>query len=139
MNSRSRLSHLTLHAFFLAAKEEGRTEFKQLVANQRGRVEFRIRPRNLRSFAALGFAFLDHAQAFDGEIVNLDRAKMQPIGIRPQDAQAPDGQRTDRQSAERKRTDCERARRHRWYAHGRQYEIIPSPAPDVLHRSMLAR
>jgi hypothetical protein len=48
MSSRSQLSHghSTLHAFFLAAKEEGHTEFQlQLVANQKGRLEFRIRPR----------------------------------------------------------------------------------------------
>jgi hypothetical protein len=50
-------------------------------------------------------------QAFDRKIMNLDGAEMWPIGIRPQDAQAPDGKRSDRQCAERERTDCERARR----------------------------
>ena len=48
MSSRSPLSHghSTLHAFFLAAKAEGHTEFHlQLVTNQRGRLELRIRPR----------------------------------------------------------------------------------------------
>ena len=38
--------HSTLHAFFLAAKEGGYTEFElQLVASPKGRVEFCISPR----------------------------------------------------------------------------------------------
>ena len=50
MSSRSsRLTdshHSTLHAFFLAAKESGYTEFVlQLVAGPKGRVEFCISPR----------------------------------------------------------------------------------------------
>jgi hypothetical protein len=92
--------------------------------------------KNLRSFAALDFAFLDHMQAFDRKIVNLDCAEMQPIDIRPQDAQAPNGKRSDRQCTERKRTDCERARRQRRHAHWRQFEIFPPPAPNVSHCSM---
>src|SRR5262245_56089565 len=38
--------HSTLHAFFLAAKESGCTEFElQLVASAKGRIEFCISPR----------------------------------------------------------------------------------------------
>jgi hypothetical protein len=38
--------HSTLHAFFLAAKESGYTEFElQLVASAKGRIEFCISPR----------------------------------------------------------------------------------------------
>ena len=44
MSSRSRLGdshHSTLHAFFLAAKESGYTEFElQLVTSPKGRIEF---------------------------------------------------------------------------------------------------
>ena len=49
MSSRSRLTdshHSTLHAFFLAAKESGYTEFElQLVMSPKGRVEFCVSPR----------------------------------------------------------------------------------------------
>ena len=50
MSSRSsRLTdshHSTLHAFFLAAKESGYTEFElQLVTSSKGRVEFCVSPR----------------------------------------------------------------------------------------------
>ena len=50
MSSRSsRLTdshHSTLHAFFLAAKESGYTEFElQLVTSPNGRVEFCVSPR----------------------------------------------------------------------------------------------
>ena len=53
MSSRSQAAHplmdghhSTLHAFFLAAKESGCTEFElQLVASARGRIEFCISPR----------------------------------------------------------------------------------------------
>ena len=50
MSSRSsRLTdshHSTLHAFFLAAKESGYTEFElQLVTSPKGRVEFCVSPR----------------------------------------------------------------------------------------------
>jgi hypothetical protein len=48
MSNRSRLKgrHSTLHAFFLAAKDKGHTEFQlQLITNRRGRIEFCISPR----------------------------------------------------------------------------------------------
>jgi hypothetical protein len=49
MSSRSRLTdshHSTLHAFFLAAKDSGYTEFKlRLVTSPKGRVEFCLSPR----------------------------------------------------------------------------------------------
>ena len=53
MSSRSQAAHRlmdghhsTLHAFFLAAKESGYTEFElQLVASAKGRIEFCISPR----------------------------------------------------------------------------------------------
>ena len=56
MSSRSRLTdshHSTLHAFFLAAKEGGYTEFElQLVASPKGRVEFCISPREHSEISA---------------------------------------------------------------------------------------
>ena len=49
MSSRSRLTdshHSTLHAFFLAAKESGYTEFElRLLTSPKGRVEFCMSPR----------------------------------------------------------------------------------------------
>ena len=45
--------HSTLHAFFLAAKEGGYTEFElQLVASPKGRVEFCISPREHSEISA---------------------------------------------------------------------------------------
>jgi hypothetical protein len=45
--------HSTLHAFFLAAKETGHTEFElQLVANPKGRIEFCISPREHSEMSA---------------------------------------------------------------------------------------
>jgi hypothetical protein len=45
--------HSTLHAFFLAAKESGCTDFElQLVANPKGRVEFCISPREHSEMSA---------------------------------------------------------------------------------------
>ena len=45
--------HSTLHAFFLAAKEGGYTEFElQLVASSKGRVEFCISPREHSEISA---------------------------------------------------------------------------------------
>ena len=48
MSSRSRLTdshHSTLHAFFLAAKESGYTEFElRLLTSPKGRVEFCVSP-----------------------------------------------------------------------------------------------
>ena len=48
MKDPSRLGHghHSLHAFFMAAKEKGHTEFQvQLIANSKGRIEFSITPR----------------------------------------------------------------------------------------------
>jgi hypothetical protein len=45
--------HSTLHAFFLAAKENGYTEFElQLVTNPKGRIEFCISPREHSEMSA---------------------------------------------------------------------------------------
>src|SRR4026208_2606668 len=45
--------HSTLHAFFLAAKESGYTEFElQLVTSPKGRVEFCISPREHSEMSA---------------------------------------------------------------------------------------
>ena len=56
MSSRSRLTdshHSTLHAFFLAAKESGYTEFRlQLVTSSKGRVELCISPREHSEMSA---------------------------------------------------------------------------------------
>ena len=56
MSSRSRLTdshHSTLHAFFLAAKESGYTEFKlRLVTSPKGRVEFCLSPREHSEMSA---------------------------------------------------------------------------------------
>ena len=46
------------------------------------------------------------------QIVDLDRAEMQLVGIGSQDAQAPDGERPNRQGANRKRSEGERSHRH---------------------------
>jgi hypothetical protein len=56
MSSRARLidaHHSTLHAFFLAAKERGYTEFElQLVPIPKGRIEFCISPREHSEMSA---------------------------------------------------------------------------------------
>ena len=56
MSSRSRLNdshHSTLHAFFLAAKDSGYTEFKlRLVTSPKGRVEFCLSPREHSEMSA---------------------------------------------------------------------------------------
>jgi hypothetical protein len=55
MSSRSLTDshHSTLHAFFLAAKESGYTEFElQLVTSPKGRVEFCISPRKHSEMSA---------------------------------------------------------------------------------------
>jgi hypothetical protein len=45
--------HSTLHAFFLAAKEDGYTEFElQLVASPKGRIELCISPREHSEMSA---------------------------------------------------------------------------------------
>jgi hypothetical protein len=45
--------HSTLHAFFLAAKESGYTEFElQLVTSPKGRIEFCISPREHSEMSA---------------------------------------------------------------------------------------
>ena len=45
--------HSTLHAFFLAAKESGYTDFElQLVASPKGRIEFCISPREHSEMSA---------------------------------------------------------------------------------------
>jgi hypothetical protein len=45
--------HSTLHAFFLAAKESGYTEFElQLVTSPKGRIEFCISPRGHSEMSA---------------------------------------------------------------------------------------
>ena len=45
--------HSTLHAFFLAAKEKGDTEFQlQLIANSQGRIEFCISPQRHSEMSA---------------------------------------------------------------------------------------
>jgi len=45
--------HSTLHAFFLAAKESGYTDFElQLVTSPRGRIEFCISPREHSEMSA---------------------------------------------------------------------------------------
>jgi len=45
--------HSTLHAFFLAAKESGYTEFElQLVTSPKGRIEFCIRPKGHSEMSA---------------------------------------------------------------------------------------
>ena len=56
MSSRSRLTdshHSTLHAFFLAAKECGYTEFElRLLTSPNGKVEFSISPRQHSDISA---------------------------------------------------------------------------------------
>jgi hypothetical protein len=55
MSNRSRLNghHSTLHAFFLAAKGSGYTEFQlQLITNPRDRIEFCISPRGHSEMSA---------------------------------------------------------------------------------------
>ena len=56
MSSRSRLTdshHSTLHAFFLAAKESGYTEFElRLLTSPKGRVEFCMSPREHSEISA---------------------------------------------------------------------------------------
>jgi hypothetical protein len=56
MSSRSRSTdshHSTLHAFFLAAKESGYTEFElRLIKSPNGRVEFCISPRQRSEMSA---------------------------------------------------------------------------------------
>jgi hypothetical protein len=55
MSSRSRLTdshHSTLHAFFLAAKESGYTEFEIQLVTLEGRVEFCISPREHSEMSA---------------------------------------------------------------------------------------
>jgi hypothetical protein len=45
--------HSTLHAFFLAAKERGHSEFQlQLITNPKGRIEFSISPRGHSEMSA---------------------------------------------------------------------------------------
>ena len=52
MSNRSQ-HHSTLHAFFLAAKESGHTEFKlQLIADPKGRIELCISPRGHSEMSA---------------------------------------------------------------------------------------
>ena len=52
MSNRSQ-HHSTLHAFFLAAKESGHTEFKlQLIADPNGRIELWISPRGYSEMSA---------------------------------------------------------------------------------------
>jgi hypothetical protein len=46
MSDKSILRHASLHAFFMAAKERGLTEFQvQLITNPGGRIEFCISPQ----------------------------------------------------------------------------------------------
>jgi hypothetical protein len=56
MSNRSLLSnghHSTLHAFFLAAKEKGCTEFElKLIANSNGGIEFCISPQGHSEMSA---------------------------------------------------------------------------------------
>ena len=79
MSSRSsRLTdshHSTLHAFFLAAKESGYTEFElQLVTSPKGRVEFCVSPRE---HSEIGAKFevrgnMIRAAANDASVVPVD-------------------------------------------------------------------
>jgi len=55
MSKRSRLNghYSTLHAFFLAAKDRGYTEFQlQLITNPTGRIEFCLSPREHSEMSA---------------------------------------------------------------------------------------
>lgn len=73
-----------------------------------------------------GSRHLNHAQASDRQIVDLDLAEMHLISVGPQHTQAangerPDGKRTNGESAESK---C--AYRYRRGAYRRQFKILPS-------------
>jgi hypothetical protein len=50
-------------------------------------------------------------QAFDGQIVDLDRAELELLHPGAQNVEAPDGQRPDRQRANRKGAERQRADR----------------------------
>jgi hypothetical protein len=52
MSDRSSNRHQTLHAFFLAAKEKGLTEFQLRLINSKGRIEFCIRPQGHSEMSA---------------------------------------------------------------------------------------
>ena len=67
--------HSTLHAFFLAAKESGYTDFElQLVTSPKGRIEFCISPREHSEMSA----------KFD-VLGNLVRAVVSEVNIVPVD------------------------------------------------------
>jgi hypothetical protein len=77
MGSRSRLTdshHSTLHAFFLAAKDSGYTEFKlRLVTSPKGRVEFCLSPRDSEMSAKFEVrGNMVRAAASDGSVVPAD-------------------------------------------------------------------
>jgi hypothetical protein len=67
---------------------------------------------------------LDHSQAPDCQIVDLDLTKTHFAEVGPQDRQPRDGKRADGQSSEGKRAHGKRTHSHRRYAHRRQFQLV---------------
>ena len=76
------------------------------------------------SWLVVGRRGLDHSQAPDCQIVDLDLAKMHFAEVGPQDRQPRDGKRTDGQSSKGKRAYGKRTHGHCWYAHRRQFQLV---------------
>ena len=68
---------------------------------------------------------LDHPQAFDRQVVDLDGAEFELLNPRAQDIEAADGQRPDRQSADRKSAERQRAERSGRAADRGKFETLP--------------